>query len=343
VLEATAGVQASVVFDADSRAYVADMAGAVAAFDSRGVLLWRRVLDGAISATPVVELDADRLFIGTHAGWLYALKSSDGAMLWKRQVPTTSDARIVADLLFERQSGRIVVSSWGGQFHVIDPATGESAATWNAGISPQAAASADSKGRVYFLRSARDAGVSLVRAMPGGDEVVLHEQPAGARGANRLVVLATPVVDEQRGILFFVSNGDRSGTVHAWDLTGNKLVWSVDFERAIVASPCLRPDGVLMVADMSGALVAVDSGKVKFRYDTGSDYVLAGPVCGGTSQSYLGDPTGLLHCVSAEGSGRSFFEAQRSIQARPSWSPDGDLWVPAMDGHVYVFGASRKS
>jgi hypothetical protein len=232
---------------------------------------------------------------------------------------------------------RVVTSSWGGQFHALDAASGESVHSWNAGISPQAAASADARNNVYCLRAVWDEGVSLVRVSAEGVETVLHRNPEGERRANRAVVAAAPVIDEQSDTLYFITNGDRSGQVHAWDLIGDTLKWSVEFERAVVATPALRSDGMLMVADMTGGLSAIDSGRIQFRYDTGCEYLLAGPVCNDSSLVYLGDPIGFVHRVDPGGKGQSFFEARRSLQARPSWSPDGDLYLPAMDGRIHVF------
>lgn len=338
-LELGAGIQAAVVFDARQRAFVSDMVGVVRGFDQAGRKLWQQTLDGAVSATPAVDLTHGQLFVGTQAGSLYSLKNDDGTVLWQTRLPSDSDPRIVADLLFVSEPDRVVTSSWGGKFHAMDAASGATLHTWNAGISPRAAASADLKNNIYGLRAVWDEGVSLVRVASDGHETVLYRMPEGGRRANRAVVAAAPVIDDTRRLLYFITNGDRSGMVHAWDLAIDKLIWSADFDRAIVATPALRPDGMLVVADMTGSLSGVQSGEIQFRYHTGCEYVLAGPVCDGSCRTYLGDPAGLLHRVDAGGKGNTFFEARRSLQARPSWSPDGDLYLPTMDGRVQVFEA----
>ena len=337
VLQADAGIQAAVVFDVEHRSLVADLGGTVRSFDRDGRLCWQHALEGAVSATPAVDLDKGHLFVGTHEGWVYCLQTVDGTERWRSRLPTSTDPRIVADLLFLPDPARVVASSWGGQFHALDTASGRTLFRWNAGISPQAPASADARNNLYCLRAVAGEGISLVRVAPDGSETVLHRTPEGERRANRSVVAAAPVIDDERRLLHFIANGDRLGVVHAWDLTSDKLAWSVEFERAIVATPALRPDGVLVVADMTGKLSAIQSGAFRFRYDTGCEYLLAGPVCDGSSLSYVGDPVGLLHRVDSEGRGRSFYEAQRSLQARPSWNPAGDLYVPAMDGRVHIF------
>jgi outer membrane protein assembly factor BamB len=332
-----AGIQASIVFDGEGLAFVADMGGGVQAYgDADWRPRWHQNLDGAVSATPAAH--PRRLFVGTHTGWVYGLNTADGKVLWRTRLPSASDPRIVADLLFLPVSRRLVASSWGGQSHALDPDSGKVLRSWDAGISPQSAPSADAKDNVYQLRAVADEGTTLVRVSPDGSQTALHRTPEGARRANRSVVMAAPVIDDERQRLVFVANGDRHGLLHAWDLAADKLEWSVEFERAIVATPALRPDGVVMVADMMGGVAAVEAGQVLFRYSTGSDYLLAGPVCDALAQTYVGDTNGQVHQVPSTGNGRVLFEATRSIQARPAWAPDGALCVASMDGKVHVFG-----
>ncbi|HNU99433.1 MAG TPA: PQQ-binding-like beta-propeller repeat protein, partial [Verrucomicrobiota bacterium] len=156
-------VQASVVFDAAGRSLVADMAGWVHAFSVEGRLLWGRQIEGAVSATPAVDTTRDRVFAGTHLGWVYAMRASDGAVLWRQRLPTRSDARIGSDLLLTPGAAEVVSSSWGGRFCALDAGTGQTRRTWDAGLSPQAGASADRRGNLYSMRAVRGEGVVCVR------------------------------------------------------------------------------------------------------------------------------------------------------------------------------------
>jgi outer membrane protein assembly factor BamB len=337
-LVAGAGIQAAVVFDLEQRALVSDLGGGVRAFSREGELLWQQALEGAVSATPAVDLEQGRLFVGTHAGSIYCLSNEDGTVHWRTRLPSASDPRIMADLLFLTKPDRVITSSWGGLFHALDAASGAKLHTWNAGISPQSAASADSRNNIYCFRAVRDEGIFLIRVAPDGSETVLHRSAEDDWPANRAVVAAPPIIDDERSMLYFISNGGRVGRVHAWDLENGQVQWSLEFERALVAAPALRADGVLMIADMTGAVNGVRSGAIQFRYETGCEYLLAGPVCDGASRTYVGDPIGWLHRLDPGGEGKSLFEASRSIQARPAWSPAGELYLPAMDGRVHVFG-----
>lgn len=337
-LAARGAVQASAVFDADDRVFIADMAGWVQAFASTRVPLWQQQLEGAVSATPAVDVGAGRVFVGTQTGWVYALATADGSVLWRKRVPTKSDARIVSDLLLLTAQPRVVLSSWGGRFNALEAATGEIGHNWDAGISPQAGASADTSGNCYCLRAVRGEGVAFVRVAPDGAESVLCRQPEGERGASRMVVAAAPVLDESRGVAYFIVNRGRDSTLHAWSLRDGRLLWQRDFPRMIVATPALRPDGALVVAGMDGAVHALaPEGSLLFRYETGAEYLLAGPVCDGLGSAFVGDPLGRLHVIDKDGTGHAIFETGRSLQARAAFDPQGRLYLPGTDRTVYVF------
>jgi len=321
-------------------AFVADMAGAVQAFSSSGKLRWRVRLSGGVSATPVVHPTKPHLFVGTHAGWVYALDTATGATLWRTEVPTQSDPRILSDLLYLPQADVVVLSSWGGRFHALDASSGAERFSWDAGISPYAAAAADREANLYCLRAVSNQGVELVRVTSNGEETLLHRAPEAKRGARRTLVSAAPVLDEPRGVRYFVINRDQGSLLHAGSLKAGSLLWSHPLPNAVQGTPALRHDGVILLADLGGSLHAIGpDGTSRFRYVSGCEYLLAGGVCEAGGTCFVGDPLGALHAINGQGDGNTVFEAKRSIQARPSFGPDGSLHVPATDQTVYVFPA----
>ncbi len=337
-LPARGAVQASVVFDAEDRVLVADMAGWIQAFSSEGRPLWQRPLEGAVSASPAVDAAKGRVYVGTHLGWVYALSTADGAVLWRQRLPTQSDARIVADLLFLPLAQTVVMSSWGGRYHALEAETGAPERSWDAGISPQAGASADDSGTLYFNRAVRGEGVACVRLAGDGTETVLHRQPEGQRGAGRMLTSASPLVDDTRSVVYFCVNGDLETRVRAWSLREESLLWSREVARFTVATPALCEDGAVVLAGLDGGLRAFDaSGTPRFSYATGAEYLLAGPVGDAEGNVFLGDPLGRVHAVDRAGAGRVLFEAPRSIQARPAFDRHGHLHVGCTDRTVIVF------
>ncbi|MBE7500156.1 MAG: PQQ-binding-like beta-propeller repeat protein [Verrucomicrobiales bacterium] len=339
-LEATGAVQASVVFDAEGRAFVADMAGGVQAFAPDGKRLWRTRLEGGISATPVVHPHEPRLYVASHAGEARALDTATGMTVWQRSLSTRSDPRVLSDLLFLPGAQAVVLSSWGGRFLALDAGTGEARFTWDAGASPGSAAATAGSGQVcYGLRAVDARGIELIEMTATGGERVLHTEPAGSRGARRAVVAAAPIIDAVRGVVYALCNRDREARLVAWSIDAGRVLWACPLAHAVQATPALRADGGLLLPDLGGGVSAVSTdGELSFRLDCGADYFLAGGVCDGDGGFYVGDPGGRLNVVGKTGSGRVGFEVERSFQARPSFGPDGRLYVPCTDRRVYIFG-----
>jgi outer membrane protein assembly factor BamB len=337
-LSMAGAVQASAVFDNEDRGFVADMTGAVRAFGADGARIWETTLEGGVSASPAVDAKGERLFVGTHSGWIYAIRNRDGAVLWRSRLATQSDARIVSDLLHEPTQGVVVGSSWGGRFHALDARSGESRRTWDAGISPGSAAAAGADGTLYCLRAVAGEGTVFFRVSPDGEERVLHREPEATRSANRLVTSAAPVLDEARGRVCFMANGDKAGRLHAWSVEGERLEWSRDLPAASVATPTLGGDGTIVIADLEGNLRSFDvRGEPRFVYATGCEYLLAGSVTDADGRVYLGDPWGRLHVVEPDGAGRPVHETARAIQARPSFGLEGTLYLPGTDRAIHLF------
>ncbi len=332
-------VQAGVVFDSAGRAFVADMQGVVLAFDPEGARCWERQVVGGISATPAVDVSGGRLFVGTHRGRVYALSTRDGAVLWERPLPTASDPRITADLLWLPRAQRLVTSSWGGQFHALDAGTGRTLESWEAGLYPSAGAAATTQEVIFCLRVNRGGGVQLVRREPDGRETLLHQEPEGPRGAARIPVTAAPVVDEARGRVWWVANDGWAATVLAATLSAGEVAGRWPLPRGVQVTPALAPDGALRVADLGGELhrFRVGAAAPDCRYPTGAEYLLASPVCEAGGCCWVGDPLGRLHEVTADGRGRVVFEAARALQAPPSFDPAGNLHLPGTDRTVYVW------
>jgi outer membrane protein assembly factor BamB len=383
-LHARGAVQASVVFDSEDRAFVADMAGFVSAFAPDGKRIWERQLEGSISATPACDPESGWLFAGTHEGWVYCLENADGAVLWRKRLPSWTDARILSDLLFVPALRAVVLSSWGESFRALEALSGQTLQSWAAGIHPQSGAAATANGDIYFVRAVRGRGISFARvinpathAYDAGferalmdwieknranwrqnrrtadgaglntiaestqqlpDEWVLHQQPEGDRGAGRMNAAASPVLDEELGIAWFIANDGRKGLLHAWSIKKERLLWKQPVPRQLLSAPAVAPDGTSIVADMSGSLRAwAADGSPLYQYSSGTDYLLAGPVCDSEGNAFFGDVEGRLHHVTNSGTGNVIFEAQRSIQGRPAFDSLGNLYLPATDRRVYVF------
>lgn len=338
-LQAAATVRASVVFNGSGTAFVADLSGGVQAFTPEGILRWRRELPAGVEATPTVAPDDRRLFVGTLNGSVVALDSDSGQVLWQHDLRTQSDPRILSHLLYEPRTESLVLSSWGGRWVRLDPGTGAEQASWDAGIYPQSAAASDAAGHLLVLRGVNERGVELVQLDAANGESVLYREPESSRGARRMMVIAAPVIDPTSRTVSFAINRDRDCTVHRWSLEKGSELWRCALPCSVQAAPALGSDGTLLVADLAGSVHAVSSdGQIRWTYDSGCEYLLAGAIIDGSQTGWIGDPLGGLHRLSADGSGELVVSTGRSIEAQPSVSPRGELILPATDGRVHVWG-----
>ncbi|MGC9326031.1 MAG: PQQ-binding-like beta-propeller repeat protein [Candidatus Hinthialibacter sp.] len=336
-LHAQGSVQASTVFDRHGCAYIADMAGGVQSYSAEFNQRWRTRLEGGVSATPALHSSGQRLYAGTHAGWIYALDASNGESIWEKEIPSKSDPRILSDLLYLPSSNALVLSSWGGRFLALNADDGRELFSWNAGISPDSAASADSQETIYSLRVIWDQGVQLIAVSPSGNEKVLFTQPLERRPANRIPVSAAPVIDEERGVLYMAANVNQECLLHAWHIQSGKPVWRRRFPKNIIAEPTLMQDGALAVSCLDGFVYVLSpDNELRFRYASDCEYLLSSSACAGGG-IFVGDPLGWIHQITPAGVGRTLFESPRAIQSRPSFDPKGRLYVSSTDRNVYVF------
>lgn len=340
-LQVPAAVQASVVFDGEGRVFVADMAGHLSAFSAAGEPVWQTRLSGGISATPAAHPLKPWLFVGTHRGRVCALDTGRGAILWQQEMPTSADPRILSDLLFWPQTEAVVLSSWGGRFRALDAASGAERFSWDAGLSPYGAASASPDGMVYCLRAVHGQGIEFVAVNDRGAATVLHRTPETPRGARRALVAAAPLLDAERGVAYYVVNNDQGGTLHAWSLAAEAILWSRALPHSVQATPSLGKDGVIVVADLGGEVHVFDKeGVLRFRYTSRCDYLLSSAVSEGSGSAFVADPCGVLHVIDDKGAGQVLFEAGRGLEAQPSFDPAGHLYVPSTEHRVWVFPAA---
>jgi outer membrane protein assembly factor BamB len=343
-LKASGAVQASVVFTQSGTAFVADMAGVVQAFSSTGRLTWRVRLDAGISATPAVSADDEFLVAATHSGSVYALETASGSICWRRQIPSKSDPRILSDLLCLPGAGLVIFSSWGGRFHALEVGTGRERFSWDAGISPKAAAAADRAENLYCLRARPEHGMEFVRVSNQGEEQLLLRQPENPEGARRTLVTAGPVLDEERGTACLILNKGRAGELVVCNLEDGTVRWRRGLPAAVQATPAIVRDGRLVVADLTGWVRSFSpEGQAISSFSTGSEYLLAGGASGSDGACYIGDPLGQVHRITPQGEGSLFYVAPRSIQSGPSFDPRGRLYVPCTDHRVYVFGPGDRA
>jgi outer membrane protein assembly factor BamB len=337
-LKAQGSIQTPVIFDQQGTAFITDMAGGVQAYCPKGNPIWSIQLDSGISAAPVLQTDDERLFVGTHNGMVYALDASNGKEIWHKEIPSKQDTRILSDFLFNQKNNTFVLNSWGGKFYSLNAKNGDVKNSWDAGISPYAGASANRDGELYCLRAVWDKGIQFVRIGIDGQEKTLFQHDQQKKPATRLTISAEPVLDEKAGVIYFITNIDQKSYLNSWSIKNEKILWKRSFAKYIYATPTLLTNGAIIIADLNGDVHAISQENTRlYRYATGCEYLLSSAVSDANDNVYIGDPLGILHKIGINGIGKPLYEAERSIQARPSFDKEGSLYMPSTDKYVYVF------
>jgi outer membrane protein assembly factor BamB len=183
-------------------------------------------------------------------------------VVWRKEIATRNDPRILGDLLYSQDADAVVLNSWGGKFYALDAASGDEKFTWDAGVTPYAGATAGSQGPVYSLRVLTERGTELVEVTSTGQEVVLHHRPEAQRGARRTLG-SSPGIERSAWIFVFVMNCDQGSLLQAWSIKSQRLMWSRDLPASVQATPALRSDGVLMIADLAGIVHGITADGVE--------------------------------------------------------------------------------
>jgi outer membrane protein assembly factor BamB len=340
-----AGITASPVFTESGNMLVADMADSLTFYSPQGSEMWKIALQGSIYATPAIHESDTLAYVATCAGRLYAIDLTTGDIVWESEIPSESDPRILSDVLYLPNTKSILITSWGYEYSIINAATGKIKSKIAAGSRLYAGASATEDETVYLVRAKwaqnqSEQAIELVRLQVGaGEAEVLHSTPPEKKSVNFMTIAAPPVINDEEKQLYFIVNSDSRSTLFSYSIDDNKISWKSHFPRHLVTTPAIRPDGAIVISDLIGSVRILDPiiGLETSAYKTGAYYLLGSPVCDAEGTAVVGDIEGKIHLISSRGKGRVLHETGRCIQGRPSFSPNGLLAVPSMDGHVYMF------
>ncbi len=337
-------IKASPIFNHEGMMFIADMEGNIKAWTLEDQPAWSKTLDAGIFSTPTLDLDQNRLFVGTVKGTIYALDGNRGEPIWETSLPSRDDPRILSDLLFLPKHNLLVTSSWGGRYVALDAKTGKESFSWPASWKPYVSASADIHDTFYCVRaqgapedSNQSGEIQLLKINPNDQkETVLASQSAKRRYPYS--PMCPPVVDEENGMVCFTAPVETHTELIGISLSDGSEHQRFKIEGHLTATPAITPGGNIIIADMRGVVHCRSrEGKLVYRYHTGADYVLSAPVCDHEGAVYVGDTNGVLHAIASDGVGKTVFEVRRGIEARPAFDPMNRLVVATTDGEVHLF------
>ncbi len=339
VLKAKGAVTASPVFTENKTVHIADRAGFIQAFSPDESLLWREKLNAGVDATPAIDKAGKTICVATLDGHFAFFDAKRGERTSSGGY-SVHDARILADLLYTEEPERFITSVWGEWvFFALSPKENQPDREWNAGWNPRAPMAALPGGPAYGIRveSERESkGTRLFSIdVETGKEGTVRFFPAGKETPSRLTSFASPVLTQE--IIYAIINGAYDSALFAIDRNTHEEMWSCDLPCTVSTTPALTLDRCVIIAGMDGRVYAIDeNGRSRFTYSSNCEYLLSSPVCDKEGRVVIGDPMGRIHIIEPDGEGRVVFEAPRSIEGRPAFSPEGRLFVPCTDGGVHV-------
>lgn len=222
--------------------FVADASGTVAALDAgTGAVTWEVRVGSPVRGTPA--LVNDLMVVGTDAGELIGLRTTDGARDWTAPLGT---APITASALVEE--GRIYVGGEDGILHVVDAVDGRE--LWNYAMSG-----------TITRGPALSRGV-LFQGATGGGFVALDVATHQPRWSARLGPgeVGTPVVGRD---LVYVARGLQDATsprdLVALDIASGTQRWKFAAPDGRQVYAAGLAGGVLVVSSEGGSVFALDA------------------------------------------------------------------------------------
>lgn len=206
---------------ADERIYFATGYGNVEAYNLKGEKLWEKNLDEAVFSS--VQVHKDVLIVATDALKVYALRISDGKIIWDQKI----DGRVITAGPLVTIEG-LYFGTQAGSFYALAVNSGE--VFWKF----QANGSVYStpvliKDKVYF---GTENGLFYAVSKNTGGLVWSHKTDKGIKG-NPLFAFSNIMVSDEK-------------SVYSFNPENGSIKWSATFETAIKTSPVFAGDVVVM-------------------------------------------------------------------------------------------------
>ncbi len=330
---------------------------------TRGSIRWKRDLGARVTAQPVID-KAGNVFVGTHAGTLWAL-NAEGITLWKSEL----GAPVFATPLID-DAGNLYVGTDGRGFFSLD-AKGATRFTIALEDDADTAAALAPDGTVRFAAGSQlfaiDASGRVLWTFQAGDKIFTspsiddastayfgaqddHVYAIDDKGRERFRyktggdVDVSPLLDRD---VLYVGTDDQ----HVYCITlDGALRWATKLDGHVRGALALGAADTLIATHTGprGALIGLDraTGAKRFRFafsltdgtDTG---VRGGALVDGSGAIYVGSDDDYLYALSPEGQLRWALPAGSDVEASTALSPDGTLYVVSAKGVLHAVGGNE--
>jgi outer membrane protein assembly factor BamB len=258
MLQVAGDIRSSSSIAYDTTVYIASSDRNLYAFSKDGNSIWVLPTGGVLTATPVVDSIANRLYIGVSNHNFIAVNRSTGKVDWnyfadgeiRNSAVVTNDRKLV----FATQKGTL----YGFDLNnLTSPAT----PTWQIALPDTAPSSIalDNQGYIYV-------GTSVGRLLK--ISIQINQQPSVMWQVQLgQAIVGSPVIDAS-GILYA---GSLDANLYAVDIQSGSVKWTLSTKGAIRSTPAISDAGTIFVANDSGEVISMDTSKnVLWYYKTSS-------------------------------------------------------------------------
>lgn len=335
---------------------------------------WRFKSEGAnyfyVGPKSAPAIDADNIYFGSDSGYFWAIKQSDGSVVWKFKVGFHARGKYIfsSPVVYENS---VFFGAYDGNFYSLDSQTGRKRwifmeADW-IGSSPCLAIdlSLIFVGLEFGLWKKRG-GIAALNIRTG-DKVWEHSMPeythsTPAYSAKNSIVLCgcndsaayafdarsgsflwkyqtggeikqSFALDESRGLVAF---GSFDKCVYVLKITSGELVHKIETREAIYSTPLIF-ENKLFVASLDKRLycIDIDTGHIRWHFETGGR-IFASPEIF-QSKLYIGSNDGKLYELDPEsGANTARFQATERITNKIAFNTrTGKIFLPTFANEIY--------
>lgn len=303
-----------------------------------GLKTWVFPTGKGIFSSPVIGADGS-VYIGSADQRFYALDAS-GKELWSVLTGGIIDSSALLD-----DRGRVIVAGGDGLLYCLERSSGR--ILWKARAdSPEEAA------RKYAV-PVHNVGwfEGNVALLPDGtilapnDNQLLYAFDREGGAFRRVykgneMIWSLPAIDTRRGRLYFATQNLALKTVFAYDLAGEKPLWTNGGLGSVAASPLLssdRPGALLLAGGFDGYLRAyqASSGKQLWSF-AARDHIYASPAQLSDGSIVQPSADGSVYCVDASSGRRLWsFDTGEAIRSSPAVDGADQVYFGGGDGRLY--------
>lgn len=316
-----ANIAGAAVVDAEGNAYVGSLDHHVYAIGADGLERWNRDLGGPVYATPALDPEAHRLYVGSDSDFFFCLDANTGEVIWHLRTEGDVDTGVAF-----APDGTLVFSAGEDVWKVARDGTPQ----WrfHARIKIYSAPAIDDDGTIYV----------------GAQDDYFYAIAADGRLRWRVDIDddidSSPVIGDD-GTIYFGSDSRR---VHALDRNGHEL-WRAEVGGYVRAPLALgrRDDVIVPVFGPTPRLISLDARtgeeRWSFAVDAGSSSDLGvgtAPQVDRDGNIYFGADDSFIYAVSADGALRWVHHTDDRVDSDPVLGVDGTLYVGSDDDHLYA-------